>query len=223
VYARQARARLDGNKSAEIPHAEVRHGGHSILPAHVAQEPYNPILPGQSNPAERKLIWHGLCTVGREITIRAADLADRAELEDCMAELQAFEKTIESNRADPQSIRGLYIDGLLADCERTSGALIVADLNKRIVGFVCIFCRVKSDTTEQGREHAYLSDLIVLEPYRRQGIGSQLMQAAETYAISRGATRIRVGVLAGNSGALRLYRNMGYRESEIVLEKAVNL
>jgi ribosomal protein S18 acetylase RimI-like enzyme len=140
-----------------------------------------------------------------------------------MAELQAFEKTIESNRADPQSIRGLYIDGLLADCERTSGALIVADLNKRIVGFVCIFCRVKSDTTEQGREHAYLSDLIVLEPYRRQGIGSQLMQAAETYAISRGATRIRVGVLAGNSGALRLYRNMGYRESEIVLEKAVNL
>ena len=154
------------------------------------------------------------------VTIREADDKDRSALEACFGELQDFERSIERNRAEPQSIRGPYIEGLLADCARTSGAVFVAEVNDRVVGFVCVLSRVPSDDIiELEGDYAYVTDLVVLEPFRRSGLGVQLMHVAEAHAVKSGATRIRVGVLAANLGAHRLYRKLGYSDSEIVLEK----
>jgi ribosomal protein S18 acetylase RimI-like enzyme len=154
--------------------------------------------------------------------IREASTADRPALEDCMAELQVFERSIESNRVEPEAIRGKYLDDLLCECSKNSGSILVAEQNGRVVGFVCILCRVDSqDIIEKEREHAYITDLVVLEPYRRAGIGAELMRAAESLAQSHGATRIQVGVLAANSGAHKLYQYLGYSDREIMLEKGI--
>jgi GNAT superfamily N-acetyltransferase len=157
-----------------------------------------------------------------EITIREAAAIDRPALEDCMAELQAFERSIESNRVEPEAIRGKYIDHLLTECGKSDGSILVAEQTGRVVGFVCVLCRVKSpEIVEQEREYAYVTDLVVLEPHRKAGIGAALMRAAETRAGSCGATRIRVGVLAANTGAHRLYHQLGYSDREVVLEKRI--
>ena len=138
-----------------------------------------------------------------------------------MAALQAFECTIEANRVEPGAIRGQYIDYLLAECEKSDGCLLVAEQQGRVVGFVCVLCGVVSqEIVEKDRNYAYVTDLVVLEPYRRAGIGADLMRAAESRAQARGQ-RIRVGVLAANSGAHRLYRSLGYSDREIVLEKRI--
>ena len=159
-----------------------------------------------------------------EISIRRADERDRAALEGCFYELQAFEASIEPNRAQPALIRSLYIDRLYADCERTDGAIFVAETDSRVIGFVCVLSRVESeDIIERDRLYAYVTDLVVEEPYRRIGAGSKLMRAAEAHARSRGATRIRVGVLAANSGAHELYRRLGYHDQEIILEKTLEV
>jgi ribosomal protein S18 acetylase RimI-like enzyme len=157
-----------------------------------------------------------------EITIREAATTDRAALEDCMAELQAYERNLESNRVDPEAIRVKYIDRLLTECGKADGSILVAEQHGRVVGFVCILCRVESqEIVEQETEYAYITDLVVLESQRNAGIGTELMRAAETRACSRGATRLRVNVLAANIGAYRLYHKLGYSDREVMLEKRI--
>ena len=161
--------------------------------------------------------------VTNAITIRQADERDRAGLEMCFDELQTFERSIEANRADASLIRDAYIRGLFDECAVSSGAIFVAEASHRVVGFVCVLARVDSeDLIERDRDHAYVTDLVVLDSYRRAGIASELMRVAEAHAISCGARRLRVGVLAANSGAHNLYRKLGYRDREIVLEKSLD-
>jgi ribosomal protein S18 acetylase RimI-like enzyme len=158
--------------------------------------------------------------MGSSVTIREAAANDRPALEACMAELQAFECTIERNRVEPEAIRGVYIDYLLSECQKSDGTILVAEANGQVVGFVCVLCRVDSEEiVEQDRQHAYITDLVVVEPHRKTGIGSQLIQAAESRAQARGATRIEIGVLTANSAAHRLYQKLGYCDREVVLEK----
>ena len=154
--------------------------------------------------------------------IRQATANDRAGLEDCFVELQEFERSLHPNRADPHAIAGPSIAELVDDCEKTDGAILVAEEEGRIVGFVCVLSRVRTDELiELEKEYAYLSDLIVRQSYRGRGIGEQLMRAAEAHARERGARAIRVGVLATNDVAWDLYRKLGYAEYEIVLEKPI--
>jgi ribosomal protein S18 acetylase RimI-like enzyme len=160
--------------------------------------------------------------MGETVTIREAAANDRPALEACMAELQAFECAIEPNRVEPEAIRGVYIDFLLAQCAKSDGTILVAEQSGRVVGFVCVLCRLDSEElVEKDRLHAYITDLVVLPPDRSQGIGSQLLSAAERCAQARGATRIEIGVLTANSGAHDLYRKLGYHDREVILQKAL--
>jgi ribosomal protein S18 acetylase RimI-like enzyme len=160
--------------------------------------------------------------MGSRISVRRAETRDRASLEDCFSQLQTFETTLEQNRAPAARIRREYIDRLFSGCEGTEGAIFVAEMSSRVVGFVCVWSRVESeDIIEADRWHAYVTDLVVEEAYRRMGVASALMRAAEAHAQSHGAVRLRVGVLAANTGAHDLYRRLGYRDHDVILEKAL--
>ena len=82
----------------------------------------------------------------------------------------------------------------------------------RTAGFVRVLARVESEE---------VTDLVVLEPHRRSGVGMRLMEAAEAHARASEAKRIRVSVLAANGAAHELYRRLGYREYQMVLEKVM--
>ena len=123
---------------------------------------------------------------------------------------------------EPAAIRGKYIDYLLAACQKSDGSILVAEESGRVVGFACVLCRVKSEEiVEKEREYAYITDLVVLEPFRKAGIGSELLQRPK-HELRAGATRIRLGVLAANPQAHRLYQKLGYADREVVLEKQLD-
>jgi ribosomal protein S18 acetylase RimI-like enzyme len=85
---------------------------------------------------------------------------------------------------------------------------------------VTVLTKVSSGELQDGdQEYGLVSDLIVREPYRRQGLGQQLLDAAEKYAKSRQVSCMRVGVLAGNIAAEELYSANGYRVLFAELEK----
>ena len=170
---------------------------------------------------ESAILQHVLMkVVPSGISIRKAEERDRSALEACFDELQSFELSIEPNRVEPALIRSLYINRLYAACERTGGAIFVAENASQIIGYVSILSHVESeDIIERDRWHAYVTDLVVAAEHRRVGVASQLMRVAEAHARASGAKRIRIGVLARNSGAHELYKRLGYRDQEVVLEK----
>jgi len=60
-----------------------------------------------------------------------------------------------------------------------------------------------------------LNDLFVEETARRQGIGAQLMQGAESFARQTGAVRITLSTQITNQSAQSLYESRGYVKDEV--------
>jgi ribosomal protein S18 acetylase RimI-like enzyme len=157
-------------------------------------------------------------------TIRPYQLTDQERAEQCIIELQDFERALESDRVEGKAIARRYLYSLLATCQSKTGRLFVAEADDQVVGLVCFWLEREPEsflTNLAG--YAYISDLVVLPTYRRQGIGSALLQQAEAFALEQGATALRIGVLAKNSAAHAAYRKAGFREYEISLLKPLKL
>jgi GNAT superfamily N-acetyltransferase len=84
---------------------------------------------------------------------------------------------------------------------------MVARIEDRIVGFLhaeILQPKEMSVNCEFG--------LSILADYRRQGIGSYLIQQAEDWAWAKGAFRMELGVYSNNAGGIQLYEKLGYHE-----------
>jgi GNAT superfamily N-acetyltransferase len=75
------------------------------------------------------------------------------------------------------------------------------------VGFTIVRIRpsVYSDANE-----AYLAELYVREEHRREGLGSELLEATIAHARERGCDRIELGTDEGDEDAHRLYERFGF-------------
>jgi [ribosomal protein S18]-alanine N-acetyltransferase len=80
--------------------------------------------------------------------------------------------------------------------------VLVGCIQDRIAGFGIM--RYRDDD-------AHLDLLAVAPPFRRAGIGCQLLKWLEKCAVVAGVLNIELEVRAGNEGAQHLYRKMGYR------------
>jgi GNAT superfamily N-acetyltransferase len=58
-----------------------------------------------------------------------------------------------------------------------------------------------------------VEDLLVLESFRSQGVGRQILDAAERLACERGFPHIGLSVGAGSPRARSLYEHLGYRDA----------
>ena len=86
---------------------------------------------------------------------------------------------------------------------------IVADIaspeiSRTIAGFIL---------TERSSEFAHIITLDVLEPFRRQSVGSSLLSAAEREASSRGVAIMYLETATTNKAAIALWKKHGYRET----------
>jgi ribosomal protein S18 acetylase RimI-like enzyme len=70
-----------------------------------------------------------------------------------------------------------------------------------------------------GDRHAHIFLLYVAPAYRRQGIGSALMQIAEDWAKKRGDRQIGLQVFQVNQAALSLYQQLGYEVRSLGMSK----
>jgi len=58
-------------------------------------------------------------------------------------------------------------------------------------------------------------DVAVLAGYRGQRIGEQMLDLVEDIARERGACKLTLEVLSGNTGAEKLYRRVGFAYYEL--------
>jgi ribosomal protein S18 acetylase RimI-like enzyme len=145
---------------------------------------------------------------------------DTPSLRDCIVELQEFERTIEPALPAGTAMADAYLTYILGRCSEYYGKVFVAEVDRRVVGFVSIWARVPpTEPDEPQTEYAYISDLVVRAPFRQRGLGRALLAQAERYAREQQATVIRIGVLAQNIIARQLYLDVGFTERRIELSK----
>ena len=101
-----------------------------------------------------------------------------------------------------------YLESIHVRCREANGKIFVAEQDNLVVGFAAVMSQEKfTEPDEPLGTYALISDLVVLSQYRRHGIGKQLLEHAERFAKAAGAKEIRIGVLALNTGARKLYRS----------------
>ncbi|HEV2864044.1 MAG TPA: GNAT family N-acetyltransferase [Pyrinomonadaceae bacterium] len=152
--------------------------------------------------------------------VRAYRDHDAPDLEACFVELQEFERRLDPLLVEGRFVARRYLEYLFARCAETGGAVFVAEEDGRAVGFVSVWARVRARLIEEREyEYAYVSDLVVLHAYRGRGLGRALLRRAEEHARAAGAKILRIGVLAKNDPARRLYSASGFEDRVVEMTK----
>jgi len=152
--------------------------------------------------------------------IRALEAEDLPALEALVAELQDHERTLDGHFLPGAVMAGPYTADLLRRSALEEGAVLLAEVEGAIAGFVAVQARVVNDALDEPEgSYALLSDLAVAEGRRGQGLGKALLRAAEEHARRCGAEELRIPVLSRNLHAKSLYASLGFSPYYEVLTK----
>jgi ribosomal protein S18 acetylase RimI-like enzyme len=154
------------------------------------------------------------------LLIREYRQDDAAAVRRCVVELQEHERTIDPTLRSGDAMADDHRENLLARCAQSNGRVFVAQLDGAVVGFVCVLAaEAFTALDEPPGTYGLVTDLAVLAEHRGRGIGRQLLQRAEAFARSAGASQVRIGVLSQNVAARRLYLESGFVPHLEVLRK----
>ncbi|MBD3894995.1 GNAT family N-acetyltransferase [Halomonas sp. ML-15] len=104
--------------------------------------------------------------------------------------------------------------------EDDSSAVFVAERNANVVGVISVSVSNKAPFPFLvSRPRAYVATIVLDKAFRGQGIGRHLMSAAEDFAKAKGASDIRLEVMAFNASALAFYEELGYENMSYRLMK----
>lgn len=104
--------------------------------------------------------------------------------------------------------RGLEL--LLAAPERA--VVMVARNGDAVAGMVSAQLVI---STAEGAPSAWIEDMVIAAPYRRQGIGRELLGAILDWAKGKGATRAQLLVDLDNAPALAFYERLGWQPTRL--------
>ena len=95
-----------------------------------------------------------------------------------------------------------------------SVVLVAEDCDGAMIGFVQLYPTFSSIL---GAPMYLLSDLFVVPPTRRQGVGTRLLTSAAEVARTAGAVRLELATAITNTAAQRLYEAAGWQRDEFYL------
>ena len=90
---------------------------------------------------------------------------------------------------------------------RTQAFSVLAFADEKPVGLVNCF---EGFSTFACRPLINVHDVAVLPQFRGQGIARKMLGLVEAIALQRGACKLTLEVLQGNSGAIHLYETLGF-------------
>ncbi len=152
-------------------------------------------------------------------TIREANIEDMAEIQHLSCMLFDFDRQFDLtlDRQWVYSPEGIdYYQTLI---EQPEGLAIVACQSSRIVGFLLASIHEVPGDRKLLPNLVELDSMMVLEEYRDQRIGKQLIDCFFSWCQQRKLTRIRVVASAANEKAIGFYRKLGFKDFDLVLER----
>ena len=98
--------------------------------------------------------------------------------------------------------------------------VFIAEVDDKSVGYLAAAYSDKAFRSTN--PIAELENMYVDEVYRRQGLGSRLVDSFKEWAKDNDVARIRVGAFSANDQALGFYRKCGFNDLEIHLEQRLS-
>jgi ribosomal protein S18 acetylase RimI-like enzyme len=142
---------------------------------------------------------------GNPVTIERAKTS-----EDVFAIAALYPTKTQDQRAE--MIRNNLAPELLAH-EQGKRTILLAKAGAAVVGTVqVVWDNVDEEPALQAPQAAVIYHLRTHPDHQGKGIGKHLVDAAERLAMTRGRTRVTLGVEPDNARARRLYQKWGYRE-----------
>ena len=140
-----------------------------------------------------------------DVRIRPANRSDEAFVHRTTGRLAAFgppawrtpDEIVEAER---RTLRAFFIES------PTDTALLIAESGTPL-GFVYLETQVDYFT---GERHGHVGIIAVDDVAEGRGIGKALLEAAGSWARTRGFRRLTLNVFAGNERARRLYEHAGF-------------
>jgi ribosomal protein S18 acetylase RimI-like enzyme len=158
--------------------------------------------------------------VGSEVSVRPYDPSrDRDALRALNVEHQDFSRSLEPSWPEGKAVADDYVAYLDREVAARDGAVFLAEVDNAVAGFICVVSATRGDSPDDPAVFAWVHDLYVRPAYRRRGVATALMIAAEAFVQARGARELRLGVINRNTTARALYETLGFRDYTRVLTK----
>ncbi|MFZ1721510.1 MAG: GNAT family N-acetyltransferase [Microgenomates group bacterium] len=98
----------------------------------------------------------------------------------------------------------------------TYGHCLIAEIGNEVVGYAALS---KKSFDYRNSQYVELENIGVDPAYRSKGIGKVLMETIEKWARDQGADKLYVAAFWGNTRAIKYYKQNGFHETGIELEK----
>lgn len=115
---------------------------------------------------------------------------------------------------------------ILADIKKKDGGFYLAVMENKVVGFIVSILEKQSPHALLGSYPAVIgriTELYVNTNLRGSGIGSKLMEHAESYLKNKGCEYIWLEVFLPNQDAHNFYKKLGYEDRDVQMIKKTNI
>jgi diamine N-acetyltransferase len=111
-------------------------------------------------------------------------------------------------------------DSVLSLIAAEDVGFFVAQSENRLTGMICVLIKESPDKPFfTRRRYALVDEIVVLEKYRRSGIGQALIEKAQEWALAKGAESIELNVWEFNQDAIDFYKKLGYETASRKMNK----
>lgn len=146
-------------------------------------------------------------------------------VQNLFTELQEYISAIDREKYNivTENFGEKYLLKTLIETEKENGKILLAEENGEIIGLVVgIINNEKEETFDFSvPKRGKITELIVSEKYRFEGVGKKLLGAMEGYLKSVGCEGVMGDVFAYNENAKKFYRKNGYFSRNIEMMKKV--
>ena len=151
-----------------------------------------------------------------DITITPCSPIDSESIDKLFLELQVHENKFDHYKSTRLENAKNYRIELIETIDKQHGELLIASDGNKVLGLVAWFLEEEYEFDEP---YGYISDIVVSENYRGQGVGQKLLDVAIQNIKKTGVKRVHIGVLLANSETKEFYLKNGFTEYSIELVK----
>lgn len=152
-----------------------------------------------------------------ELIIRPAHIADLETLLAFEQAIIAAERPFDDTIRNGDNVHYYDLEALIASPD---AEVVIAELDSEIIGSG--FAKIEvSESYLKHDNHSYLGFMYVIPEHRGKGFNRRIVEALESWSLSRGVTETQLEVYTENIAARKAYEKSGYNSLLLTMRKGL--